>query len=531
MFIRLFILCLFLLSSFLLSAQGGKAGQLFFSDRPVDPATADPGSFLRSYELTHKSKLYLTAYLGRPLTQSMQALAPGVPVDSLHRISGYRFSLLVDGRLVYESDIQGAPLPAVRDTETVLHKPLIDPDQEGTWWTQFFWYRFMANGGEAALTDGRHQLRLEIRPHVRAVAGEIMAVGELDLLVNRHPVIDVSAIPLNPIRPYPGLPASKEAFNRDKIKELKGQIETGVFKRINGIVVLKNGRLLVEEYFNGSGRDSLHDSRSVGKSFASTMTGMALRDGYLKSVSQPLSDFYSLKTYAHYSPEKERVTIQDLLTMRAAFDGNDDDGNSPGNEENMYPTENWVRFTLDLPVSATRPRSEWHYFTAGVMLLGDVLNKQVPGGLKQYTDEKLFAPLGIERYQWVYTPQGVPSTAGGLRLTALDLARYGQLYKNGGQWNGRAVLPKAWVDSSFSRHASLPRRPGEYYGYLFWNKTYVVNGKSYEVYYCTGNGGNKVFVFKDQPLVVVITASAYGQPYAHGQVDRMMTEYILPAVL
>ncbi len=70
------------------------------------------------------------------------------------------------------------------------------------------------------------------------------------------------------------------------------------------------------------------------------------------------------------------------------------------------------------------------------MLLGDVLNTAVPGGLEQYVNKSLFTPLGVQRYQWMYTPQGLPSTAGGLRLPALDLAKYGQLYKNGGRWRG-----------------------------------------------------------------------------------------------
>jgi CubicO group peptidase (beta-lactamase class C family) len=216
--------------------------------------------------------------------------------------------------------------------------------------------------------------------------------------------------------------------------------------------------------------------------------------------------------------------------MSSAFDGDDNDGDSPGNEENMYPTDDWVKFTLDLPLSRTRPREQWHYFTAGAMLLGDILNKTVPGGLEKYAEQKLFGPLGIT-YQWVYTPQHVPSTAGGIRMKALDFARYGQLYKNGGVWNGKQLLPKEWVEKTFSKYRPIPDRPDEFYGYLFWNKTYTVNGHRYETWYCTGNGGNKIFVFKDLPLVIVITASAYGQPYAHPQVDKMMTDYILPAVV
>jgi len=299
-------------------------------------------------------------------------------------------------------------------------------------------------------------------------------------------------------------------------------------------VVIKNGKLLLEEYFNGSGRDSLHNPRSVGKTFASAMMGVAINDGYIKSEDETLSHFYDLKTFNNYSPKKEGITLKSLLTMSSVFDGDDNDSNSPGYEENMYPTDNWVKFTLDLKVDSTKTAGkQWNYFTAGAMLLGDVINKSVPGGLEKYANTKLFKPLGITIYQWQYTPQGVANTAGGLQMRSLDYAKFGQLYKNGGSWAGKQLIPQGWVKKSFTKQMALPANVvGEgFYGYLFWNKTYVVNNKPYETYYCSGNGGNKIFVFTDQPLVVIVTAEAYNASYAHPQVDKIMHDYILPAVL
>jgi len=136
------------------------------------------------------------------------------------------------------------------------------------------------------------------------------------------------------------------------------------------------------------------------------MTGIAISEGYLKSVDQTLKEFYPVSKFANYVPEKGDIPLKDLLTMSSAFDGDDNDGDSPGNEENMYDKENWVKWTLDLPLNPTRPRDQWHYFTAGAMLTGDILNKTVPGGLEKYADQKLFAPLHIHP-QWVYTPQHV----------------------------------------------------------------------------------------------------------------------------
>jgi CubicO group peptidase (beta-lactamase class C family) len=269
----------------------------------------------------------------------------------------------------------------------------------------------------------------------------------------------------------------------------------------------------------------------VGKSFASSLMGIAIHDGYLKNEAQTLKDFYNLENFENYGKLKANTSLKELLSMSSSFDGNDADYESPGNEEFMYPTPDWVKFALDLPMKLTDPPGDWHYFTAGVVILGDILNTQVKGGLKEYAYEKLFKPLNITNYKWQFTPQNVPNTAGGIQMNALDFAKYGQLYQNKGFWKGQQIIPIDWVRRTFSKQKQIRGRNNEYYGYLFWNKTYMANGGSYEAYYCSGNGGNYILVFKDQPLVVVVTASAYNQSYAHPQVTKIISEYILPAVM
>ena len=232
----------------------------------------------------------------------------------------------------------------------------------------------------------------------------------------------------------------------------------------------------------------MHDTRSVGKSFASTITGIAIHENYLISENQKLKEFYNLNSYKNYSLQKENETLIDLLTMSSVFDGNDEDDNSPGNEENMHPTDDWVKFTLDLPIKKDTIKKDWHYFTAGVVLLGDILNKSVPDGLEKYANEKLFKPLGIFNYKWQYTPQKVPNTAGSLQMNALDFAKYGQLYKNEGKWNGKQLIPKEWVNKTFTKHKQITGRKNEFYGYLFWNKSFLIKYKICEAFYCEGNG-------------------------------------------
>jgi len=533
---RSLLLSLFvLLCTARLAAQ--QTGQLIFTDHDVPSGLPHPADHLHQYTLTNNSDLFITANMARSMAGELHRLAPNQPDDSLfaYNHAGYQFTLFIDHREIYRSDIW-TPVQALREPATVLHQPLLDYPHEGESWGQWFWIRFAGRGGEAALTEGGpHLLRLEIRAWVKVgtdtLHGALIAAGDLNVRVRRKVTVDPSRVQLTAVQPYDGFGLSKDGYDSSKIKLMKGMIDSGLFKHISSVVVIKDGNILIEEYFNGETRETQHNPRSVGKSFASTMMGMAIRDGYLKSVDQPLSDFYDLRSFANYSPEKDSVKLKDLLSMCSAFDGDDNDDHSPGNEENMYDKDNWVKWTLDLPVSASRPRDRWHYFTAGAMLMGDILNSHVRGGLDAYTDLKLFSPLGIRDYQWAYTPQHVANTAGGIKLRALDFAKYGQLYKNAGVWQGQQVLPVEWVQKTFTKYHAIPGRTNEYYGYFFWNKTYQVGSTSCETWYCTGNGGNKIFVFKDQPLVIVVTATAYGMPYAHPQVDRMMTDYILPAVL
>lgn len=512
-------------------------GKIVFTSRKILPADLTENDFLKSYTLTNKSDLFITVFQANPVTNYLHSLAPEMNPEDLDKAGNYQFSILIDDKLIYSSNIwPGTPYRSIKDTATVLSVPLIKIKNEGWYlWSEYFWMRFLNNGGDSALTEGGHQFRMEIRPYLNTgtmvKVGDVIASGSLDMTVKRKPLINISAISLSTVKPYNDMEISDETFDENLVKTLKGNIEEGVFKDISSIIVLKKGKLLIEEYFNGETRDSLHDPRSVGKSFSSTLTGIAIDEGYLKSENQKLKEFYNLKVYENYSSAKEDVSIRDLLTMSSVFDGNDDESNSPGNEENMYPTTDWVNFALSVPVSKTRPKDEWHYFTAGVIILGDILNKVTPQGLEKYADEKLFKPLGITRYKWQYTPNQVPNTAGGIRMNALDFAKYGQLYKDLGKLKGKQIIPEIWISKTFTKYKSIPGRKNEFYGYLFWNKNYLVSGKKYETFYCAGNGGNKIFIFPDQPLVIVITATAYGAPYAHSQDDKMMTDYILPAVV
>ena len=510
-------------------------GKITFMSGVIPIEDYKESDFLTSFELKDSCDLNIRTFMGNSLTNYLHQISEELNAEELASNGNYQFTFYVDSKLIYKENIPpGAGSVENKNTKTVFRVPLISSGNEDSW-GRFLWNRFMMNGGEDALGSGEHILNIEIRPYLKTnineiKTGDLIAEGQLKIIVVKPPVSETE-IAIQEIQPGSGWDISTGYYDKEKIRELNLEIAQKTFKDITGIVVIREGKLLLEEYFNGSGRDSLHDTRSVGKSYASALMGIAIQEGLIKNENVTLKEFYDLSNYKNYSSAKENVTIKSLLTMSSGFNGSDMDQESPGNEENMYPTGDWVKFTLDLSMySAKNVVSNWDYFTAGVILLGDILNRSVPPGLESYADKKLFDPLGIKNYKWQYTPQNVVNTAGGLRMNSLDYAKFGQLYSGGGMWNGRQIISGNWIDSTFTKHMKIPGSQDEYYGYLFWNKKFKVDGKEYETYYCSGNGGNSIFIIKEIPAVVVITATAYNKPFGHSQINRIMERYILPAI-
>jgi CubicO group peptidase (beta-lactamase class C family) len=512
-------------------------GKVTFMNGNIPLEVYKETDFLDSYDLKLKSDLNIRVFMGNSVGNYLHQLAPDLPAEELLKKGNLQFSFYIDNQFIYKENIHfGCNFGSGgnKQTSTTFRVPLTSSKGED-WWAMYMWDRFKENGGQKVLTDGTHLLKIEIRPYInleeKIKTGNLIAEGKVKLVI-KTPKLTRKQIEIQPIQPNSGWEISSLNFDKKKIELLNTAIANYELKNITSIVVIHDNKLLLEEYFNDADRKTLHNTRSAGKSFASTLMGIAIKEGYIKSENQKLEEFYDLKKYANYETKKDSIRIKDLLTMSSSFDGSDSDSNSQGNEENMYPTDNWVKFALDLPINKEKANGrQWDYFTAGVVLLGDILDKSVPEGLEKYADKKLFAPLNITSYQWQYTPQNVVNTAGGLQMRSLDYAKYAQLYKNNGIWNGKQIVAPEWISKTLTAQIKIPNRNNEFYGYLFWNKTIVFEGKNYETFYCAGNGGNHFVIFKTLPLVVIITSKAFNKPYGHSQSNKIVQDYILPAVL
>jgi CubicO group peptidase (beta-lactamase class C family) len=305
------------------------------------------------------------------------------------------------------------------------------------------------------------------------------------------------------------------------------------FPNTTSVLVLKDGKLVFERYFGTGGPDVLNDTRSAMKSVTALAVGAALADGALRSLEDPaFSLLADLAPFKQDGVLKRRITLADLMTMSSALDCNDWDDASPGNEENMYPLRDWTRWAVDIPVETSYERDEtgrgrFSYCTAGVFLLGQIVQRAVRESVDQYVNGKLLEPLGITSREWPRSPTGEVGTGGGLRLRSRDLAKLGLLVAFGGRWGEQQIIRAEWIAQILTVRRQVDAEQS--YG-LHWRREYRSPCGRLMGWYMSGNGGNVVLYIPSHALVAVVTRRHYNQRDMHEQTVRLLEGHVLAAL-
>ncbi|MDO8179007.1 MAG: serine hydrolase [Undibacterium sp.] len=324
-----------------------------------------------------------------------------------------------------------------------------------------------------------------------------------------------------------------------KLASMDEAIKKGTFQQITSVLIARRGQLIYESYYDADGIDAMRNTRSVTKTITGMLAGAAIDRGHIASVSTPILTLLNGKgPFENPDPRKSKITVEDLLTMSSMMECDDQNQFSRGNEERMYLIEDWVRFYLDLPIkgfaawvskpSASPYGRAFSYCTAGSTTLGAVVQSATKMPLPDFAQKVLFAPLGINKVEWQYSPLGLAQGGGGLGLRSRDLLKLGQLLANGGAWHGQQILPATWVKASVTPQAQVDEQRN--YGYLLWLYPYSAKGLTHQAYQMAGTGGNKVVIFPGLDMVVLVTTTNYGVRNPHQVTDKLIADYIVSAV-
>lgn len=334
-----------------------------------------------------------------------------------------------------------------------------------------------------------------------------------------------------------------------RLAGMTAAIRRGEHGNVHALLIEKDGRLVYEEYFTGAdeslgedlgqvtfGRTSLHDVRSVGKSVVSTLVGIAIEDGAIASVDEPLHTL--LPDHAHLLTDgKREIRLRDLLTMSAGL--RFDEWSLPYSD----PRNDWIRllrspdplaFVLGLELVSDPGRS-FTYNTGLTQLLAAVLERATGEAIEDYADRVLFRPLGIYDVVWRGDLGGIPDVGAGMRMRARDLAKLGSLYLHEGRWRGEQIVPARWVEeATLPRLAPpLPEPVPDFvtdigYGYQWWVGRYHTARGELQVPMMSGNGEQRVMVAPDLGLVLTVFAGEYGE--VTWMPDRLLVEHVVEAL-
>lgn len=335
-------------------------------------------------------------------------------------------------------------------------------------------------------------------------------------------------------------PSAQADWPASENQTLTKSIEAGDYGSVTSLLVMEHGKTRYEEYFRGTNKDTLHNTRSATKTITGLLVGAAIGDGLIVNTRESVTAFFPDKMpFKNPDPRKGNITIEDFLTMSSLLECNDFNSYSRGNEERMYIMEDWVKFTLDLPIKGFapwEPRPDdspygraFSYCTAGVHTLGQIVARASGKSLSAYAQERLLAPLGISRAKWPKTGLDRDGAGGGLELTTRSLAKLGSLFITNGTYKSEAILPSEWIKASLTSHVETGN--GHDYGYLIWKKTVEVNVQQITLNFMSGNGGNKVAFVPALGLVIVLTKTDFNRGSAHRQAEKLMVEEILQRLL
>jgi CubicO group peptidase (beta-lactamase class C family) len=332
---------------------------------------------------------------------------------------------------------------------------------------------------------------------------------------------------------WPKSTPAQQQLDPALLKELAASIRKGEkYPDIHSLLIVRNGCLIVEEYFGDYQAGKLHMLQSVSKSFTSALVGIAIEKRKFKGIDEKVLDFFpGIKDIKNMDERKAAMRLRDLLTMRSGTDYHERGYyGSPHHKLNKLE-RGWDRFYLNRKM-IRKPGTYFQYDSGAVILMSSMLKNRTGKHADGYAEQHLFKPLQIEKKSWYKNKEGHPHTGGGLSLIPLDMAKFGLLYLQNGRWQGKQVVPANWVKESFRKHVSFPGKNREVigYGYLWWIMKPDPKGPGKEyIYAAAGFRSQYIFIIPEHDMVVVVTGGTRSGIDQKKPI-QFLYNHILPAV-
>jgi len=297
--------------------------------------------------------------------------------------------------------------------------------------------------------------------------------------------------------------SSPEAQGVDSAKLVEGLQEikqNGI--SIHSIWIVRGGFVFLDAYFYPYDGSYYHDLGSVTKSVMTTLIGIAADQGEL-DLDQSMLSFFVDRTVANRDARKESITVRHLAAMTSGFEVDLVDDENTLIE--MRASDDWVQFSLDRPVVA-EPGTRFAYDSASIHLLSAILQQATGMTAAEYAQANLFEPLGITNFYWPADATGYTRGWGDLALHPRNAAKIGFLFLHQGQWEGRQVVSREWVNMATDAHISTGRDEDEYYGYGWWVER---PDDGLNVFRADGRNGQRIFVITSMNMVIVTTGGGF----------------------
>ncbi len=302
---------------------------------------------------------------------------------------------------------------------------------------------------------------------------------------------------------------------------------------VDGMLIIRNGRIVAEDYYNGFTKDRPHNIMSVSKSMLSAITGLVLFGPYGLDLEDRMLDYFPQYWSGDLDPRKQDITIEHLLTMRMGIEGEAYNNYSVYAE--LYSTENWIKSTIEYPLIYD-PGEGMRYNTFITHLLSGVITEVTGRGTDEFAEEFLFSPMGIDVDYWEKDPQGICFGGNTMQVTPREMAVLGLLYLQKGKLRGEQIIPGAWVEQSLSPSSDFthPNEWGSWTNYNYASLWWLGQFAGHDSFMGYGYGGQFVIVFPALDLIVVTTAWNDVPPETtdiqEWAIFDLVVRYILPSV-